>query len=791
MKVTFWLLDINAELKGSVSELWLWGIDQKGNRLLIIDRTFTNYFYAVIEEGRDPAKVAEGIRRSIGNLALDLQIVERRYFGKPVQAIKVFCSNHDEVAKIVRSVEGVKMCLEDDIRVSMRYLIDNNVVPCSWHEVAAKETVNTLEVHVANVYVAETAPKLVDIADAPDLRILSFSTTCYSREGSPKPDRNPVIIVSTVTSKGKEKQFLADEKKDDKKLLQDFMKYVQEYNPDIITGYGTNRVDMAYLRERCKILGIKLSLDRAGTQPHTSVYGHVSLTGVANLDLADFADQFPEVKVKTLENLADHVGVMSLDQRRIIWDVDFADYWDNPNKFDELKRFAQQNACRVKGVANALIDFAIQLSSLVSLPLDHVMTAAVGFRVDWFLIKNAQRIGELVPKRVEQPYMPYIGGLVLQPQPGLHENIAVLDFKSMYPNLMLIYNLSPDTYIEPKEKAPPGGVYEAPEVHHRFRREPPGFFKEIVSYLVGVRNEIRTEMKNLNNGSVEYRLLDARQKAVKIITNATYGYAGWIGARWYSKPVAEAAAAWGRHTIQTAINMAKGAGLKVIYGDTDSIFVTYDEKKALFLAEEIKKELGLEIELGNLYVRVFFTEAKKRYAGLLKDGALDIVGLEVVRGDWAEVAKNVQERVLEIILKEQSPQKAETYVHNVVDGLKQRKIGYRDLIIWKTLTKPVEEYAVRAGHVEAAKMLQAEGWRMTVGDKVGYVVLKGEGKLYSRVKPYAFASLDDVDVDYYVENQVVPAAVRVLGLFGITAEKLLLAETNRKRDKSLVEFMGA
>jgi DNA polymerase I len=238
------------------------------------------------------------------------------------------------------------------------------------------------------------------------------------------------------------------------------------------------------------------------------------------------------------------------------------------------------------------------------------------------------------------------------------------------------------------------------------------------------------------------------------------------------------------------MDMAESAGLKVVYGDTDSLFISNDERKVRELEKEIEDKLGLDVERGEVYVRVFFTEAKKRYAGLRQDGSLDIVGLEVIRGDWAEVAKKVQEHVLEIILKEKSSQKAVDYVQSVVDELRQRKVPFRDLIIWKTLTKPVEKYAVKASHVEAAKMLRDKGWRLTVGDKVGYVILAGEGRLYKRVKPYVFAAYDEVDVNYYVAKQVVPAAARVLQFFGVTEGDLLKATDKEKESKSLLDFMG-
>jgi len=669
----------------------------------------------------------------------------------------------------------------------MRYLIDNNVVPCGWHKIEAAEETDNRGVQVDKVYLAKTYPKLVENAEAPQLKILGFSTICYSREGSPKPDRNPVVIISVATNRGEQKQFLADDK-NDKPVLEAFINYVQHFDPDIIVGYGVNEKDWLYLGERCKKLGLRLHVDRAGTEPHTSVYGHVSITGRTNIDLFDFADEFPEVKVKTLENLADYLGVMKIENRTLIEDVDFADYWDDKEKREILKKLSLENTRCVMGIAEAILDFAMQLSNLVSLPLDHVGTAAVGFRVEWFLIKHAQKIGELVPKRIEQPYRPYVGAIVLKPEPGLHENIAVLDFKSMYPNLMITYNLSPDTYIPPKEPIPPCGVFEAPEVKHRFRKEPTGFYKEVLSYLINVRDEIRSRMKTISPESVEYRVLDARQKAVKVITNASYGYAGWIGARWYIKPVAEAATAWGRHTIISAINMAEKDGLKVVYGDTDSIFLKHEQEKIEKLSKEIEEKLGLEIKPDKVYARIFFTEAKKRYAGLLPNGQLDIVGLEVVRGDWAAIAKTVQQKVLEIILKGQSPEKAANFVQQFIQELRQKRVPYRDLIIWKTLTKPAEEYEVKASHVEAAKMLKEKGWELAVGDKVGYVVIVGTGRLYERVKPYAYASYDEVDIEYYVTKQVVPAASRILESFGITEDQLLASKMKETETRKLTNF---
>jgi len=409
--------------------------------------------------------------------------------------------------------------------------------------------------------------------------------------------------------------------------------------------------------------------------------------------------------------------------------------------------------------------------------------------VEWFLIREARAKGELVPKREERPYRWYAGGMVLKPKPGIHERIAVLDYKSLYPSIMIQKNVSPDTYVAPDEPEPPGGVNVAPEVGHRFRKEPPGLYKEVLSALLSARDAIRERLRELEPDSPEYRLLDARQKALKVIANATYGYAGWLGARWYRKPVAESTTAWGRYVIRRTVEMAKEMGIELIYGDTDSVFVRYEPEKVERFLKAVEEEFGLKIKPDEIFERVLFTEAKKRYAGLLPDGRLEIVGLEAIRGDWSALARKVQRAVLEAVLKAKTPregrERAVKIVRDYIAKLRRREVPYKDLVIWEELTRKPEEYKVRAAHVEAAKLMMRSGWDVSVGDKVGYVIVKGSGKLYERAVPYFMATYDDIDLDYYIKKQVIPVALRVLKILGVKEEELLAGER-----RGLMAFFG-
>jgi DNA polymerase I len=259
---------------------------------------------------------------------------------------------------------------------------------------------------------------------------------------------------------------------------------------------------------------------------------------------------------------------------------------------------------------------------------------------------------------------------------------------------------------------------------------------------------------------------------------------GWVGARWYFRQGAEAVTALGRKTISTAIDLAKKLGLKVIYGDTDSLFVEYNPKIDEFIRLVMEK-LGLEIKVDKVYRRVFFTEAKKRYIGLTTDGLVDIVGFEAVRGDWAEIAKEVQELVAHTILAEGSISKAIELVNNVIKDLREGRVALDRLIIWKTITKPLDEYEVSAPHVTAARRLIELGGRVEIGDKIGYVIVKGSGPISSRAYPYIAVKVEDIDSDYYIDHQIVPAALRILEYFGVTEKQL---KTASKGVRTLFDF---
>ncbi len=773
MRLEFWILDVGQTVSEGVSKVLMWGVDGRNDRVLVIDDSFQPYFYVLPKEGANVGALAESLKESSfpDSPIQGIDVVERKIFGKTHEVIKVTFRKFDyasKYAKVFKKNADVKDCLEVDVRHYVRYLADKGICPCSWYS-AEVEKAGESEKGGYSVYRLIEDLKPVERMDLPELRVLAFDIEVYSPSGALNPEKDPVIIISTATNTGEQKQFIA-KNGEDREVLQEFFMYVTEFDPDVITGYDSNFFDFPFLLGRAKKLGIKFAAGRDGSEPHFSVYGHISVAGRAHLDLYDMAEIVVEVKVKTLKNIADYLRVMPKESRVLIDHAQIPKYWDDGDLREQLLRYAAQDAESTIGIAEKLLPTAISMSQVSGMPLDQVMRAGVGFRVENMLLRAAHEVGELIPNRTSYRGGTYVGGYVLKPVPGIHENIAVFDFASMYPNLMIKYNISPDTYVPPGEKVSDDEVNTAPEVGHRFRKEPPGFYKRVLEGLIKERRKIQKTMEKLKPSTLEYAMLNERQKSLKTMTNAVYGYCGWLGARWYMKPVAEGTSAWGREVIKETIEMAKKYGLKVIYADTDSVFVTNEDSVKEF-SRTVTEKLGLEIKPDKIYRRVFFTEAKKKYAGLLEDGTLDVVGFEIVRGDWPEIAREVQENVLNIVLREGDLDKAIKFVNETINRIREGKVSLEELVIWETLTKPPEKYKVKAPHVIAAKKLVEAGGRLEAGSKVGYVVIKGEGSISDRAVPYSLADISNIDTEYYISKQIVSAALRVLEYFGVKEDQ--------------------
>lgn len=781
MRLSFWILDVASEQNSGSPEIFLWGVADGHKRVLVKDRNFLPHVYIVPRDEAQVESLLSSIRSLHHKKISSAEIVQKKYFGNPTKAIRLEINTPNDVEKLAYAVEGmpqVKIVLEQDIRYSMQYMLENKILPCSWVE-ADVTNAETRGVQVDSAYELLSKPQATGREDVPRLRLMSVHAIYLSKRGTPNPDRDPIAVLSVSTSDGDTKQFIMDEAGDGK-LLSEFVKFCEQKDPDVIYGFRSNRGLWQYLTRRAANGGIRLGIGRGHEEPHTSVYGHVSISGRANVDLFDIASEISEIKLETLEELADYVGVKKVDDWEVIEQQEVQAYWEN--RRSDLMEFGRQASICTLEIGKRFLEYLVELSRVTGIPLDHVVAASTGFRVEWYLMREAVSKGELIPRRIERPYMPYAGAIVLSPKPGLHENIVSLDFKSMYPSLMIAYNISPDTLVSSDE----AGDHEynvAPDVGHRFKRHPPGFYKEALLKLIETRGALRTRISSGDIREEERKVLEARQMAMKLIANASYGYAGWVGSRWYVREVAESTAAWGRASISKAIEACRRVGLELIYGDTDSLFVRNEPQKVKKLLDVIRSELGLDIKIDTAYRRILFTEAKKRYAGITEDGRLEVVGLEAVRGDYPKVASKAQRDLLEVILEKPLDKKAALdFVSSLMERISSGSYPYKDFVIWKEISKDLEEYKVKTAHVEAARRMLEGGWEVGPGDKVGYVIVKGPGQLYDRSIPYFMTDKGHLDYDYYVSNLIMPPLLRVLEAAGIPTR-----EVSRKRG-SLFDF---
>jgi DNA polymerase I len=394
----------------------------------------------------------------------------------------------------------------------------------------------------------------------------------------------------------------------------------------------------------------------------------------------------------------------------------------------------------------------------------------------WLLIREAYVRGELVPnKGGGKEYLAragdtYAGGYVMEPQKGLVENIVVFDFRSLYPSIIVTHNIDPTTLCKGR------GENSPPEIDFHFTTDEEGFIPSVLKRILDRRLEAKGRMKEATD-PLEKKMLNVTQNALKIIANSFYGYMGYPRARWYKKECAESTTSYARMYTKRVMAIAEEEyGFKVVYGDTDSLFMVVPPEKrerAMEFMRDANKRLPgtVELEYDGFYPRGIFI-TKKRYALIDEKENITVKGLETVRRDWVKLSRDTQQEVLSILLKEGDPMKAAQIVKDKVATLKERRVSLDEITLYTQLTKSIKSYKNKGPHVRAAQKSIDRGREVHPGTSIGYIIRKGPGMISDRAEPVEDAKIDDIDVDYYIENQLLPPVSRILESLGYSKEYL-------------------
>jgi DNA polymerase I len=385
--------------------------------------------------------------------------------------------------------------------------------------------------------------------------------------------------------------------------------------------------------------------------------------------------------------------------------------------------------------------------------LQQVLRYTVGELVDSLILYEAKKRNFPIGKRGEGETEFYIGGEVWLKSPGIYDNVIYFDFKSMYPSIISKFNISPETVDCDccKGKAKLIVVEEGKKkIQHYICEKKKGLLAEIVENLIKKRNEIKKEMMKFKVDSTAYKQLDARQHAIKVITNAMYGYMGWATSRLYTKEGAEITTAIGRKYIRELKSFMEKNGFDVIYLDTDGIQVIRKKEVNIEkLINEINKKFPISIELEYIAKRAIFF-AKKKYCHLV-DGKIEARGVEFIRKDYPKIIKEAQKKIIEIILKENDVKKAKEMANEFRKRIEEKKVKRDELILIEQLGKKLEMYERTSKIKSCAEWLKKEkGIELHRGMNLEIVIIKGKEPINYRARPVQFFEINDIDFDYYL-----------------------------------------
>ncbi|XP_016064788.1 PREDICTED: DNA polymerase alpha catalytic subunit isoform X2 [Miniopterus natalensis] len=385
----------------------------------------------------------------------------------------------------------------------------------------------------------------------------------------------------------------------------------------------------------------------------------------------------------------------------------------------------------------------------------------------------------------------YAGGLVLDPKVGFYDKfILLLDFNSLYPSIIQEFNICFTTVQRVASGAQK--VTEDEEQEQIPELPDPGLEMGIlpreIRKLVERRKQVKQLMKQQDLNPDLVLQYDIRQKALKLTANSMYGCLGFSYSRFYAKPLAALVTYKGREILMHTKEMVQKMNLEVIYGDTDSIMINTNStnlEEVFKLGNKVKSEVNklyklLEIDIDGIFKSLLLLK-KKKYAALVVEPTSDgnyttkqeLKGLDIVRRDWCDLAKDTGNFVIGQILSDQS---RDTIVENIQrrlieigEDVLNGRVPVSQFEINKALTKDPQDYPDKKSlpHVHVALWINSQGGRkVKAGDTVSYVICQDGSNLSASQRAYAPEQLQKqdsltIDTQYYLAQQIHPVVARI------------------------------
>lgn len=388
----------------------------------------------------------------------------------------------------------------------------------------------------------------------------------------------------------------------------------------------------------------------------------------------------------------------------------------------------------------------IEQARVTGMPVQEMARRSPGAGITAMQMITALRRGVMVPVSKQQAEYAKSarallrsdrGGLVFQPQIGVHHDVVEIDFVSMYPSIISLFNISPETVCVPSSHSE-----IAPELGIPIDQSRRGLLPETLQPLLEKRAAIKAQLNRLERHDCRTRALKSRSTALKWLLVVAFGYAGYKRARFGRIEAHEAITAYSREGLLRAKEAAEALGYEVVHMYVDGLWVKkrgIKSKTAVQpLLDEITRRTGLSITLEGFYKWVAFLPSKRnplvpvpnRYFGIFEDGTLKVRGIEMRRHDTPPFVAQLQEELLGLLGEATAIDKMlpciKKKVRQQVAKLQVGSIPLEALLISQTLSRPVEEYKLLSAVARAAAQLEAAGKPRFPGQRIRFLWMRGE-----------------------------------------------------------------